>query len=179
MTHPSLLSQPIGRWLSLTVLLSCAVWGSTAAWADQDRRPVPMLKSYQAECAACHMAYPPNFLGRPAWTRIMGHLDRHFGVDASLDDATVQAISTWLLPHASTRSDAQNPAEDRITTSAWFVRKHRQFSAKDWANPLVGGAGNCMACHQAADRYGYDEDNVRLPSGVGSSRSWRWGGEHD
>ena len=164
------------RWITAMALSLSVV--SMPSQADSDHRYVPTLKSYQTECAACHMAYPPGMLGAPAWQRIMGGLSQHFGTDASIDDATVKQIGTWLNAHASRRKDLQSPPEDRITTTPWFVRKHRDFSPQDWTNPKIGSASNCMACHQGADRLGFDEDGVRLPAGVGRSSWWRRDG-HD
>ena len=167
------------RPFAIASLVTYATMASAPAWSDQDMPNTPMPKAYANECAACHMAYPPGLLGAPAWGRIMGGLDKHFGSDASLDAATVRNLSVWLQANASRRSNLQSPPQDRITTSEWFVRQHRQFSQQDWANPKVGGASNCMACHQGADRYGFDEDNVRLPVGVGHSSWWRVEGDHD
>jgi mono/diheme cytochrome c family protein len=165
------------RWFALMIALGC--WGASgASLADSDHSMVTLPKVYQAECAACHQAYPATLLGAPAWRRIMGGLTHHFGSDASIDEASFKAISTWLLAHASPRADLQNPPDDRITTSQWFARKHREIRPQDWAHPKVGSASNCMACHQGADRRGFDEDAVRLPVGVGRSRGW-WRGGHE
>jgi hypothetical protein len=63
-----------------------------------------------------------------SWQRIMGGLDRHYGTDAALDAATVQQISGWLQTHAGTyKRVTEAPPEDRITRSAWFVRKHDEI----------------------------------------------------
>lgn len=167
------------RPMVVTTAVACAAVASAPAWSDQDVRNVPLPKAYANECAACHMAYPPGLLGAPAWGRMMGGLDKHFGSDASLDADTVRQLSMWLQANASRRRDRQSPPEDRITTSQWFVHEHRQFTQQDWANPKVGGAGNCMACHQGADRYGFDEDTVRLPAGVGQNSWWRGEDDHD
>jgi hypothetical protein len=161
------------RPLAVASVVAWATGVSAPAWSGPDVRNVPILKEYANECAACHMAYPPGLLGAPAWGRIMSGLDKHYGSDASLDADTVRKISMWLEANASRRRGMQNPPEDRITTSEWFVREHRQFTQQDWAHPSVGGASNCMACHQGADRYGFDDDNVRLPVGVGRNSWWR------
>ena len=182
MNHSDRSTQTTPRHLArgfMCALASAVTILSLPAQADSDHRMVPLLKSYHAECSACHMAYPPSMLGASAWRRTMDGLDHHFGSDASLDDATVTEISTWLQANACHRADLQSPPQDRITTSRWFVREHRKIASKDWANPKVGGASNCMACHQSADRYGFDEDNVRLPEGVGQRAWWHRGDDHD
>lgn len=56
--------------------------------------------TYQRECGDCHVAYPPRLLPAADWRRIVGTLDRHFGVDASLDAATSASIAAWLESNA-------------------------------------------------------------------------------
>lgn len=151
---------------------------ASAAWADREHGlAAPMLKAYEQECAACHMAYPPGLLPAPSWQRLMNGLDKHFGVNASLDEATLKTLSSYLLAHAGRGGQASAPPQDRITQSSWFVRKHREFSAQDWANPRIKSAANCAACHTGAAQGDFDEDRVRIPSGVGGG-SW-WGRGHD
>lgn len=123
-----------------------------------------MLPRYRQECASCHMAYPPEFLSKPAWNRIMAGLDKHYGTDASLDAATVQEISKWLSQHAGTykRVTPSSP-QDRISTTPWFERKHRKIAADVFQRALIKSAANCAACHIKADQGNYDEDFVRIP----------------
>ena len=149
------------------------------ASADGHRATVPTLKTYQQECAACHMAYPPYLLPAASWQRIMRGLDNHYGTNASLDAETVNQLSTWLTAHAGRGGANAAPTGDRITQAQWFVRHHRQFSKADWANPKIKTASNCAACHVGAQRGGFDEDNVRVPSGVGRSRGSRGFGDDD
>ena len=62
--------------------------------------PRQALPRYAQECAACHMAYPPGLLPAASWHRIMGRLERHFGSEASLDEASVREIGAevWRRP---------------------------------------------------------------------------------
>jgi Dihaem cytochrome c len=144
-----------------------AVFGlCTLASADGDSRAakLPLLPSYKAECAACHIAYPPGLLPAASWQRLMTQLPHHFGTDASLDAATVAALSTWLSAHAAEgRRATPPPAEDRITRSAWFTRKHDEVPAATWQRASIKSASNCMACHTGADRGDFNEHNVRIP----------------
>jgi hypothetical protein len=39
---------------------------------------------YKKECAACHMAFPPNALPAKSWKTMMENLQGHFGEDASM-----------------------------------------------------------------------------------------------
>lgn len=131
---------------------------------DQHARRVPLLPKYQQECAACHLAYPPAMLPAASWQRLMNRLSNHYGTDASLDPKSVSEISHWLAGHAATRKRArEEPADDRITRSAWFVREHREISAATWKLPAVNSAANCGACHIRSEQGDFDEHNVRIP----------------
>jgi nitrate/TMAO reductase-like tetraheme cytochrome c subunit len=120
--------------------------------------------SFTAECSSCHMAYPPSLTGKANWRGIMAGLDKHYGVDASIDSKTQQEISTWLLANAATsaRQAAASP-EFRITRSDWFIRKHEEVSASVWKRASIKSASNCGACHSGAARGDFDEDGVRIP----------------
>ena len=125
-------------------------------------RPVPLLPRYQAECAACHIAYPPRLLPAQSWARIMSDLEHHFGTDASLDPASVTEISGWLAANAG-GSRRNAGAGDRITTSPWFVREHREVAAATWRLPAVNKPSNCAACHRGAEQGIFNEHDVRIP----------------
>jgi len=120
--------------------------------------------SFAAECSSCHMAYPPSLTGKANWRGIMAGLDKHYGVDASIDSKNQLEISTWLLAHAATsaRQAAASP-EFRITRSDWFIRKHEEVSASVWKRASIKSASNCGACHSGAARGDFDEDGVRIP----------------
>lgn len=137
-----------------------------AAIADDGERMtrVPLLPKYQQECAACHLAYPPGMLPAASWRRLMNTLPKHFGTDASLDPATVKQLADWLTANAgSHRRVREEPEQDRITRSAWFLRQHDEVPAATWRRPAIKSPANCMACHAGADRGDFDEDRVRIP----------------
>ena len=142
-----------------------AVLGVTqAALADGDKRMVPLLPKYQQECAACHLAYPPGMLPAASWKRVMANLPQHYGTDASLDPATVKELSTWLGANAGTyKHVGAEPPQDRITTSSWFERKHREVAPQVWKRAAIGSRANCAACHTRADKGEFDDDNIRIP----------------
>lgn len=134
------------------------------AWADGNGRMVPLLPQYKQECAACHTAYPPTLMPAASWARIMGKLDHHFGTDASLDPATVQALSTWINANAGTyKRVREEPPQDRITRTEWFIRKHDEVSPSAWKLPAVKSPSNCAACHTTADQGDFNEHKVRIP----------------
>lgn len=136
------------------------------ALADEGRHGprAPLLPLYQQECAACHVAYPPALLPAPSWRRLMGGLPQHFGTDASLDAPTAAHITTYLAANAGTsRRGREEPPQDRITRSAWFVREHREVAAASWKLPQVKSAANCAACHTTANQGVFNEHAVRIP----------------
>jgi len=151
--------------LAIGVLAFVAGIGTCSpAGADDGPRAAPLLPIYKAECAACHIAYPPGLLPAASWQRLMTQLPHHFGADASLDAATVKALSTWLGANAAEgRRAATPPAEDRITRSAWFTRKHDEVPAATWKRASIKSASNCMACHTGADRGDFNEHDIRIP----------------
>jgi mono/diheme cytochrome c family protein len=135
------------------------------ALADERRAyQAPIHPKYTQECAACHIAYPAGMLPTDSWQRIMKNLPHHFGTDASLDPATVKELSTWLAANAGTYKRVTGaPSDDRITRSAWFIRKHREVSTNTWKLPAIKTASNCAACHTRANQGDFDEDYVRIP----------------
>ena len=98
------------KWGCLVSIVAMA-----AAHADSDGNRVPTLPKYQQECAACHMAYPVSMLPAGSWQRLMGSLNRHYGTDASLDEASLREISVWLKSNAGTyKRVSEEPPQDRM-----------------------------------------------------------------
>jgi mono/diheme cytochrome c family protein len=145
-----------------------AAFAQSVAHADSGRlMPRNVPQAYTQECAACHTAYAPALLPVPSWQRIMSGLDKHYGTDASLDPATVEQLSSWLQSNAGGyRRVTEAPPEDRITRSTWFVREHRDLDPAVWKHASVKSAANCAACHTGADRGDFDDDSIRIPSGL-------------
>ncbi|MEY4346124.1 MAG: hypothetical protein RL032_1956 [Pseudomonadota bacterium] len=150
-----------------TVCMAAFAISSSLAYAESEGGSrVPPLPKYAQECAACHVAYPVGLLPAASWQRLMGGLNKHFGTDASLDDANVREISTWLKANAGTSKRAsEEPPHDRITQSAWFLRKHRdgEVPANVWKRASVGSPSNCVACHVNAAKGNFNEHEVRIP----------------
>lgn len=146
------------------VLLATSL--AAAAHADSRSPLAPPLPKYQQECASCHMAYPPGQLPAASWQRIMGSLGKHFGTDASLDEASAREISGWLKANAGTYKRAgEEPPQDRITKSSWFLRKHneREVSPAVWKRAAIGSAANCAACHPGAALGSFNEHDIKIP----------------
>ncbi len=139
----------------LLVLLA----GATAPRAGA-RRFLASNASWQTECGACHVAYPPPLLSARSWQAIMGGLDKHFDTDASLDPTAAAEISAFLERNAG--PDRGPTTSLRITDTPWFVRKHRKVAAA-WVRPAIKTPANCPACHPSAADGHYDDDTVAVP----------------
>ena len=127
--------------------------------------PSDAPKSYEAECASCHLAYPPGLMGQTNWQNIMSGLNKHFGTDASLDAKTDSEITAWLLRNAATKQKYSAFApENRITKTGWFIRKHDEVSIDVWKRAGVKSPANCSACHADAVKGDFEEDRVRIPA---------------
>ncbi len=160
--------------LSLLALVACTVqaddsfFGGGGKYGGENRgkplMPAQINANWQQECAACHLAFPPGLLPAASWTKLVAGLDKHFGVDASLDPTQASDINAFLVQHASNRWSAKT-APLRISASAWFKAKHneREVGANVWRRPAVKGPWNCGACHAGADKGDFSEHSVRIP----------------
>lgn len=127
--------------------------------------PLDTPKSYETECASCHMAYPPGLLSQKNWQNIMTDLDKHFRTDASLDVKTQAELTQWLVGNAASKKKYSAFApENRITKTAWFIRQHDEVRADIWKRAGVRSPSNCSACHANAAKGSFDEDNIRIPA---------------
>lgn len=148
------------------LILLCGAVLCQQALADNDQRApaAPLLPKYRQECAACHVPYPPAMLPAASWQRLMNTLPNHYGTDASLDAPTLKELAGWLAANAGTGQRVGGaPPQDRITRSAWFVRKHDELAAATWKLPAVKSPANCSACHPQADQGDFNEHRVRIP----------------
>ena len=135
--------------LALIALLGFAL----PAFADRMPLPANTPASFKAECASCHLAYPPALLAAKDWQRTMAGLKDHFGTDAAVDAGNADKLGSAGEP-------------PRITQTARFIRKHREVSAKTWSDPRVKSAANCEACHRNAANGSFSEREITLPSGL-------------
>lgn len=128
--------------------------GGRGSWVVTD-------KTTAAECSACHMAYPPAFLPKRSWQKIMSDLANHFGEDASLDASTARHIEKYLVANSprDIRGVKSGETPMRITELRWFAHEHgRRTRKRAETNPNIGSLSNCTACHRGAER-GYFEDD--------------------
>lgn len=119
--------------------------------------------AWRAECGSCHVAYPPALLPVAEWRQLMGSLDRHFGVDASVDTKTVTEIDAFLAASAGRGEGRVAEALPRITTTRWFRHQHDEISAAVFRSSSVKTAANCAACHPGAAAGNFNEHAVRIP----------------
>jgi hypothetical protein len=167
----------VSRPKAPTFVLVFALFASSffPAQADSKGPVVPLLPQYKQECAACHLAYPAGMLPAKSWAHMMGSLDKHFGTDASLDEASVREISHWLNANAGTYKRVKEaPPQDRITQSAWFIRKHRALDAPVWQLASVKSAANCAACHTQADQGNFNDSSLKFPAGLDARYRRAW-----
>jgi cytochrome c len=153
--------------LRFTVMALCVAVAALSAVplsAQASAATAVTSPKYQTECAACHIAYPPGMLPAASWHRLTGNLNKHFGVDASLDAASTAEIADWLQAHAgSYKRVSEEPPQDRISKSKWFVRQHDEVSASVWKRKAIGSPSNCSACHADAGKGHFNEHDVRIP----------------
>lgn len=150
------------QWMHVPLSLALAL-AVGAAQADGDLFAATN-EQWRAECASCHVAYPPQLLPASSWRALMSGLDRHFGSDASLDAKTAAEIGAFLDRHAARepRSGAGKPPL-RITETAWFRHEHDEVPAATWHDAKVESPANCGACHTQADAGDYRERSLRVP----------------
>jgi hypothetical protein len=137
--------------------------------ADDGRRAAPRVPptaaqradaaTYREECAACHVAYPASLLRPAEWSAVLGGLDRHFGVDATLTAEARVAVARHLGVDPATGVDwgASARQAPRITTQPWFVREHRERGARSALAPRAKWS-QCDGCHAAAADGRFEEE---------------------
>jgi len=116
-------------------------------------------ETFNKQCGACHMAYPPVFLPARSWQAITGDLRHHFGEDASLDKATTKAIAEYLMANAADRAPGApasllrgigaDEAPLRITDTPFWRSIHGNIPDSVFARPEVKTRSNCLGCHVA------------------------------
>ncbi|WP_158002504.1 cytochrome C [Methyloterricola oryzae] len=132
-------------WIMAVLLVSTGV----EARLFDDGQLSKMDAGYREECGSCHVAYPAAFLPAASWRAILGSLDDHFKVDATLEESSLPAIQTYLKEHAGRDAAPGMQAPPCITKAPWFVPKHARVRGAGW--PRVKTLSNCPACHLEAE----------------------------
>lgn len=149
-----------------TVLIAAILLlASSVTFAAKMTMPMDAPTSYEAECASCHIAYPPALLSQQSWKNVMSGLSKHFGTDASLDPKAQTELTNWLVKNATTRQKYSETAPDnRITKTAWFIRKHDEVRSDVWKQASIKSPANCGACHIDAANGNFSEKNIKIPA---------------
>jgi len=131
------------------LLLTLAILGNSASANASDRITLPpnLHPVWHAECISCHPLYPPKLLTQSDWKALMASLDKHFGVNASVDDKTREIITQALLEDAAPDSATSHHADTlRITDTPWHLAIH-----KGRRNNVERKISNCSNCHKNED----------------------------
>lgn len=167
-----------GAGLSLAIFSAIGMTGNSHAGA-----PVPGAAAisgqgasevYHKECGACHLAYPPRFLPKRSWEKIMATLDAHFGDNATLDEAIRSEVLAYAVGNSAENSPAkvsrkvlaslgEGDTPIRISDTPYFKRKHDEVRAEVFTRKAVGSPSNCPACHLTAEKGDFDEHKVKIP----------------
>jgi hypothetical protein len=128
---------------------------------------------YKAQCGACHMAYPPEFLPEASWMKLLSGLDGHFGETVGLDTDSQKIIKEYLTSNSADHSPAElavkimrglkNNSPLRITEVPCIKKEHHDIGPDIFARKAVGSFSNCSACHTTAEDGNFDDDNVKIP----------------
>jgi hypothetical protein len=126
------------------------VWSQAVAARDNIWQAAQDNTTWRAECGACHMAFPPSLLSVDDWLDLMSHLDKHFGVDASLEPQAKIEISEYFRQSgANSRMFGSRDEVPRITTSDRFIGKHRS-AIRLWQKGQIRSLADCGSCHKEA-----------------------------
>jgi nitrate/TMAO reductase-like tetraheme cytochrome c subunit len=127
-----------------------------------------------AECGSCHMVYPAHYLPTRSWQKLMSGLEDHFGLDASLDQASTKAILEWLTSHSADHSTEKRARQInksigvgetpmRISETPWFKHEHDEIAKSIWSRKSIGSVANCVACHPRAEAGSFSEREIKIP----------------
>lgn len=119
------------------------------------------VAAYREECGACHVPYPAGLLAPADWQTVLANLPSHYGVDASLDATTAQAVARAVgaAPAAGAAASAKPGELPRITQLPWFQREHRNAERRI-RRPLPQPVkwSQCETCHAGAAAGNFEED---------------------
>lgn len=167
-----------GWWFAYAIHNS---WAAMSSSGPAVVRQVPFVgptlannAQWREECGSCHGVFHPSLLPARSWQKMMAEQDQHFGTDLALDEPTTKAVLAFLVANAAEaqateaaykigQSIPTGAAPQRITETPYWIRKHRDISAADWANPLVKSKTNCAACHSDADAGTFEDGAMQVP----------------
>ena len=150
------------RCLARCAALAAISLASAASPAESTRAPLP--PAYVEECGSCHVAFPARMLDAASWSAVVGGLEQHFGVDASVDPKTLEPIRAYLASGARSKPTAADGKPLlRITETRWFRHEHDEVPSRLRTGPDAVKSADCGACHPQAAAGSYSERSLRLP----------------
>lgn len=131
-------------------------------------------KLWRDECGSCHAVFYPALLPSRSWQKMMTEQDKHFGSDLGLDSPTTQAVLQFMVDNSADKhlveaafkmeqSIPKHVTPMRITEVPYWVKKHHEIAASDWANPLIKSKNNCAACHTDAEDGTFEDGAMHIP----------------
>ena len=173
--------MPLATGMPLTILSFAwvvsplfAVLYIYAAMETQPPIKLTIPSVYKKECAACHMAFPPNTLPAKSWKILMAGLQDHFGEDASIDESARKDIEEFLIENAAEQSleeasvkfirsiDKDNPPL-RITDITYWKEKHKFIDPAIYRRGSIKSKINCAACHKWSEYGSFEDNDIRIP----------------
>ncbi len=167
------------KWMQLLVLITSvtstsALLASGGGEGGGSQMPPVTNAKWKTECSSCHMLYHPGLLPERSWNKVMAGLDKHFGENASLDEATRDEIARFLALNSADKQNNRrssrinqsipvNAAPLRISETRYFISKHDEVSASTFKRKSIGSAANCIACHKNAEKGDFSESQVKIP----------------
>jgi hypothetical protein len=133
----------------LFLMLAVSILGTSACTTANERITLPsnLQPVWHAECVSCHTLYPPKLLTESDWKALMARLDKHFGVNATMDDKTRETITVALLQDAAPDSATNHHSGTlRITDTPWHLARHKGRFKTEKAK-----LSNCNNCHKGTD----------------------------
>lgn len=127
---------------------------------ERGQRAAARNATYDSECGACHLPYPPGMLPSTAWERTMGGLADHFGENAMLAPPVRDELAAYLLRNAG-RDGAAEPL--RITERRWFRHEHDELGPGALEVAGVPSMAQCDGCHGDAQQWGFAERALKAP----------------
>ena len=153
--------KTLNRFIKYLLPVAAGLLLSSGASADTHISTVSN-PTWKAECSSCHVAYPPSLLPADSWRALMSGLDKHFGVDASVDAKSAAEIGAFLQKNAGRNRGASTKPILRITetpgssvsTTRWVRRygKTRRSRALPTARPAIAAPSRGIS---ASTAYGY------------------------
>lgn len=135
---------------------------------------LPDNAHWRENCGECHFAFHPSLLPARSWQKIFEEQHKHFGDDLDLDEETYAELLKFHLDNSAEKEltepsrrilystpDTETPI--RVTSTAYWLKKHEDIDEAYWRHPKVVSLSNCNGCHLDAKQGTYEDSDMRLP----------------